>query len=245
MPAGGSVLHRGVWGGAPALARGFRVNMEPTPNPDSMKFSPEGQVVLPPELGTGMHFSDVKQATNCRLARQLLKLPNISSVFLARDFLSINRSEGGNWQILRPLILGYIMDAYAEGKPIITASTDAPASASASEGEAVSDADKEIISLIQELLETRIRPAVQSDGGDIFFVGWDGDTGVVKVRMAGSCVGCPSSAATLKQGVEGMLMHYVPEVNKIVQVTDDVLTKTNDDAVSELEAKLALAGMPV
>jgi Fe-S cluster biogenesis protein NfuA len=250
--------------------------MEATPNPDSLKFLPEDRQVLPEALGSGLHFSSIAEARGSKLVRTLLKHGEITGVFLGRDFLSVNKRESAAWQPLKVVVVDAIMDAYAEleakGTPIV----ELPAAA---EDTAVQPEDSEVVAMIKELIETRIRPAVQEDGGDIFFVcvvglgpcrgallssparmppcsshplhprtpplcacrSFEEDTGVVKVRMAGSCVGCPSSSATLKNGVENMLMHYIPEVKKIEQVLSPV-EEEGEKALSALEAKLAAAG---
>lgn len=144
-------------------------------------------------------------------------------------------------QPLKPIVLEAILDAFNEldtkAVPLVTKSA---AAADTAPGEA----DTEVVALIKELLETRIRPAVQEDGGDIFFEGFEEDTGMVRVRMAGSCVGCPSSTATLRNGVENMLMHYIPEVRGITQV-ETVLDEVNKSEVAALEDKLRAAGAEV
>ena len=140
-----------------------------------------------------------------------------------------------NWTPLKPIILDIIMDTFNEletkGTPIITETEPKPTDTQ------INPEDDEIVAMIKELLETRIRPAVQEDGGDIFYEGFDHDTGIVKLRMAGSCVGCPSSTATLRGGVENMLMHYIPEVRGIEQV-EGPLEEQAKKEVEEIEKKL-------
>lgn len=223
-----------------APSRSLFVKIETTPNPDSLKFLPEDRAVLPEALGSGMHFADAGDARGSKLVRQLLKVKEITGVFLGRDFISVNKVEAVSWTALKPIVLHRIMDAYAEldasGTPIVEA---APASAPDT---APSAEDSEVVALIKELLETRIRPAVQEDGGDILYVGFDVDSGTVRVRMAGSCVGCPSSAATLRNGVENMLCHYIPEVKAVEQVT----TPAEEEGARELtrlEQRLRDAGV--
>ena len=206
-------------------ARTLFIGVESTPNPDALKFLPQDTVVLPESFGQGMHFSDAASAAGSKLVRRLLKTPSVTGVFLGRDFISVNKTEGVQWAQLRPILLNAMMDEFAEaaarGGSIIEAGGDA-SSAPVSADTAPSPDDTEVVSLIKELLETRIRPAVQEDGGDIFFRGFDADTGLVSLQMAGSCVGCPSSTATLHSGVENMLKHYVPEVTGITQVKSEV-----------------------
>ena len=149
--------------------RGLFVSMESTPNPDSFKFQPEDREVLPPSLGSGLHFSSAGEARGSKLVRALLKHADITGVFLGRDFISVNKRESASWQPLKVVIVEAIMDAYAEleakGTPIV----EEP-SASAAEDTLVLPEDSEVVAMIKELIETRIRPAVQEDGGDIFFV---------------------------------------------------------------------------
>jgi Fe-S cluster biogenesis protein NfuA len=222
--------------------------MQTTPNPDSMKFLPENREVLPASLGTGLQFMDAASARGSPLASRLLRTKEITSVFFGPDFISVNKDEKTTWQQLKPIVVSNIMDAYAEldGKGVALVAP-APAVADAATGEE----DTEVVAMIKELLETRIRPAVQEAGGDIHFVcvcrapppplpsshfalpylpppfppfptlpsltcsAFDEASGGGKVRRAGSCVGCPSSSATLRNGVENMLCHYIPEVTEV------------------------------
>ena len=155
--------------------RSLFIKVETTPNPDSIKFIPEGKRGLPEELGNGVHFDShsKKLAAGSPLVTKLLKYKEITGVFLGRDFISVNKS----------------------------------------------------------------RPAVQEDGGDIFYMGFDESSGIVKLKMAGSCVGCPSSTATLRNGVENMLMHYIPEVKGIEQVKDELTTK-GEEELKTMEERL-------
>ncbi|KAL6494288.1 NifU-like protein 4, mitochondrial [Orobanche gracilis] len=139
----------------------------------------------------------------------------ITRVFFGSDFVTVTKSEEISWDLLKPQIFAAIMDFYSSGQPLILDSTTA-----ATTDTAIHEDDSETVAMIKELLETRIRPAVQDDGGDIEYVGFDSDTGVVKLRMQGACSGCPSSSVTLKSGIENMLMHYVPEVKGVEQEQD-------------------------
>ena len=140
--------------------------MESTPNPDSVKFVPEDKVVLPESLGSGLHFSSTAEAKGSKLVRALLKHGDITGVFLGRDFISVNKRESATWQPLKVIVVDAIMDAYAEleakGTPIV----EEPAAAADTQAQ---PEDSEVVAMIKELIETRIRPAVQEDGGDIFF----------------------------------------------------------------------------
>lgn len=159
----------------------------------------------------------------------------MTGVFFGREFISINKKESVNWAPLKPIILDAIMDAFNEmetkGTPIIIETEPKPTDTQ------IQPEDDEVVAMIKELLETRIRPAVQEDGGDIFYEGFDPDTGIVKLRMAGSCVGCPSSTATLRGGVENMLMHYIPEVRGIEQV-EGPLEEQAKQEIAEVEKKI-------
>ena len=175
------------------------IQTEPTPNPASLKFLP-GRAVL----GTGTaEFRSADQATNSPLAARLFALPNVAGVFLGADFVTVTKTEG-DWPHLKPVILGAIMEHFMSGMPVMNR-----AQAAAGEGD-YSQEDEEAVSIIKELLETRVRPAVAQDGGDITFHGYR--DGVVYLNMRGACAGCPSSTATLKQGIQNLLRHYVPEV---------------------------------
>ena len=121
------------------------------------------------------------------------------------------------WEQMKPQIFATIMDFYADGQPAILEVSDLP------QDTLILDSDDEVVAMIKELLETRIRPAVQEDGGDIFYHGFDEESGLVSLQLAGSCAGCPSSSVTLKNGVENMLMHYIPEVRGIMQLEDEDL----------------------
>ena len=219
-------------------SRSLFVKIESTPNPDSLKFIPENREVLTESQGSGRQFDTVSSAKGSKLVRRLLKIAQVTSVFLGREFISVNKLEETSWAPLKPIVLDAIMDAYNEldsnKVPILDDSSDALVNADTR----ISPEDSEVVAMIKELLETRIRPAVQEDGGDIFYEGFDPDTGVVKVRMAGSCVGCPSSTATLRNGVENMLMHYIPEVKSIEQVKGQLETESEKE-LSSLEERLS------
>ena len=219
-------------------SRSLFVKIESTPNPDSLKFVPEKRDVLLESQGSGRQFDTVSSAKGSKLVRRLLKIAQVTSVFLGREFISVNKLEETSWAPLKPIILDAIMDAYNEldsnKVPILDDASDAAVNADT----LISPDDSEVVAMIKELLETRIRPAVQEDGGDIFFEGFDEDTGVVKVRMAGSCVGCPSSTATLRNGVENMLMHYIPEVKSIEQVKGQ-LEADSEKELTSLEERLS------
>jgi len=185
------------------------IETEGTPNPATLKFLPGRDV-----MGSGTaDFAGPTVAARSPLATLLFTLPGITRVFLGGDFITITKSEDTDWQALKPQVLGAIMEHFVAGHPVMDASMDV---AEDDADEDVSPEDREIVAQIKELLDTRVRPAVASDGGDIVFRGFR--EGVVKLHMQGACSGCPSSSATLKHGIENMLRHYVPEVLSVEQV---------------------------
>jgi Fe-S cluster biogenesis protein NfuA len=180
------------------------IQTEQTPNPATLKFLP-GRDVLP--RGTA-DFAGPEEARRSPLAQRLFEIDGVTGVFLGHDFVTVTKSEGRDWYLLKPSILGAIMEHYAAGRPVL--------SEEAGDGHAGGEDDDEIVSQIKELLDTRVRPAVAQDGGDITFHSFD--EGVVYLSMRGACSGCPSSSATLKAGIENMLRHYIPEVVEVRQV---------------------------
>ena len=180
------------------------IQTEQTPNPATLKFLP-GCAVM--ESGTA-NFTDPRSASRSPLAERLFALPEVTGVFLAADFITITKNGDSDWPQLKPAVLAAIMEHFTAGRPVILA--EAGEDANAAEG---GEEDDEIVTQIKELLETRVRPAVAMDGGDIVF--HDFEDGVVYLHMQGSCSGCPSSTATLKAGIENMLRHYIPEVVEV------------------------------
>ena len=181
------------------------IQTESTPNPATLKFLP-GQAVL--DLGTA-DFPSLEAAQKSPLAKRIFATGQVTGVFLGTDFVTVTKAEAAEWQHIKPAILGAIMEHYQSGAPVIEG--EQAAAHVATDGP-----DGEIINQIKELLDTRVRPAVAQDGGDITFHGFD--RGIVYLHMKGACAGCPSSTLTLKQGIENMLRHYVPEVNRVEQV---------------------------
>lgn len=189
------------------------IQTEPTPNPDTLKFIPGPEVAG----GAGpFDFAGPDQAAASPLARTLFEVDGVERVFLGRDFVAVSKAELADWMQIKPLVLAAIMDHFVAGLPVMEAGagdTGAPASTITYEGEAA-----EIVKEIQELIDTRVRPAVAQDGGDIVFDRFEPDTGIVHLHMRGACAGCPSSTFTLKQGIENMLKAYVPEVTAVEAV---------------------------
>jgi Fe-S cluster biogenesis protein NfuA len=178
------------------------IQTEPTPNPASLKFLP-GRTVM--EQGTA-HFPDAAAAGRSPLAERLFTVPGVTGVFLGADFVTVSQDESAEWFQLKPAVLGVIMEHFTAGRPMLLDAATAAA-------QPADEDEDEVVSQIKELLDTRVRPAVAQDGGDIIFHGYE--DGVVYLHMQGSCSGCPSSTATLKAGIENMLRHYVPEVQEV------------------------------
>ena len=176
------------------------IQTEPTPNPATLKFLPGAPVM---QAGT-VDFRDPAEAGRSPLARRLFEIDGVTGVFLGADFITVTKSDA-EWHHLKPAILGAIMEHFTTGAPVIE---DEAGAESATHGGAYDAEDQEIVDQIVELIDTRVRPAVAMDGGDIIFHGFD--KGVVYLHMQGSCSGCPSSTMTLKAGIDNMLRHYVP-----------------------------------
>ena len=181
------------------------IQTEATPNPATLKFLP-GRPVL--DDGTFEALS-ADEAERSPLAKALMELPGVSGVFFAPDFISVTKSEG-EWQHLRPAVLGVVTEFFLSGAPVL------PTGAGAKGSEFFEEKDSETVETIKELIETRVRPAVAGDGGDIVFKGFK--DGVVYLNMKGACAGCPSSTATLKHGIENLFKHFLPEVRAVEQM---------------------------
>ncbi len=185
------------------------IQTEATPNPDTLKFLP-GQEVL---AEGSLDFANVEAATGSPLAKQVFDQPGVARVFLGSDFVSVSKTESADWKHVKPMVLAAIMDHFMSGLPAVE---DAAAALAPAADEPVYEGETaEIVEEIKELIETRVRPAVAQDGGDIIFDRFDPETGVVSLHMRGACAGCPSSTMTLKSGIENMLRHYVPEVTAV------------------------------
>jgi Fe-S cluster biogenesis protein NfuA len=181
------------------------IQTEATPNPATLKFLP-GRPVM--ESGT-LDLRDASQAAQSPLAEQLFGIDGVSGVFFGSDFVTVTKS-GGEWQQLKPMILGAIMEHFMSGAPLLA---DAGNTTTGDGEEFFDAADAETVATIKDLIETRVRPAVANDGGDITFKGFK--DGVVYLNMKGSCAGCPSSTATLQHGIQNLLRHFVPDVTEV------------------------------
>lgn len=176
------------------------IQTEDTPNPLTVKFLP-GRTVM--DSGTA-NFPDSDSADISPLARRLFDVAGVTGVFLGRDFISVTRSQDNDWQMMKPVLLGVIMEHFVTGASVMSVRMDEPES---------DEADSEVVAQIKELLDTRVRPAVAQDGGDIVFHSYR--NGVVSLAMQGACHGCPSSTMTLKMGIENLLKHYIPDVVEV------------------------------
>jgi Fe-S cluster biogenesis protein NfuA len=179
------------------------IQTESTPNPNSLKFIP-GQPVMAD--GTA-DFREAAKAKQSPLANRLFRIDGVVGVYLGGDFITVTKQDGDDWLLLKPAIIGAIMDHYSSGDVAVAADSAATATA----GEAAEDSD--LVTQIKEVLDSRVRPAVAMDGGDIIFDRFE--DGIVYLYLQGACSGCPSSSATLKNGIENMLRYYVPEVEEV------------------------------
>jgi Fe-S cluster biogenesis protein NfuA len=186
------------------------IQTESTPNPPTLKFLP-GRAVMGD--GAVADFPSADSAGRSPLAAALFAIPEVSRVFFGSDFISVTKRDG-DWKHLKPAILGAVMEHFTRGLPLMTGG----GAQNDDEDAAYEGEDAEIVEQIKELIETRVRPAVAQDGGDIIFKRLDSDTGIVSLHLQGSCAGCPSSTMTLKNGIENMLRHYVPEVTAVEAV---------------------------
>jgi len=177
------------------------IQTESTPNPATLKFLP-GCAVM--DQGTA-NFAAPDEADNSPLALSLFATEGVIGVFLGSDFVTVTKSGDKDWDIMKPLILGAIMEHFQSGRPVIEATGE--------DAQAGHEDDSDVVIQIRELIDTRVRPAVAQDGGDIVYKGFE--DGIVYLHMQGACAGCPSSTATLKHGIENMLRYYVPEVQEV------------------------------
>jgi NFU1 iron-sulfur cluster scaffold homolog, mitochondrial len=184
------------------------IQTEATPNPEVLKFLPGREVMVE----GAREFATAEDAAASPLATALFDLGDITRVFFGPDFITVSKDPAAEWPHLKAPVLAAIMDHFTSGRPLL-----ADASADGHDEQVYEGETAQIVAEIKELLDTRIRPAVAQDGGDITFSKFESDTGIVWLHMRGACSGCPSSSATLKAGVENMLKHYVPEVTRVEQ----------------------------
>lgn len=201
------------------------IQTQDTPNLDSLKFLP-GKDVL--GKGNTMDFPKALDASVSPLAKLIFRIEGVRSVFFGGDFITVTKHEEAEWGVLKPEIFAVIMDFFASGLPIVHERKDNAVTT-------IEEEDDEVVAMIKELLDTRIRPTVQEDGGDILFIGYQ--DGIVKLKLQGSCSTCSSSIITLKNGVQNMLQFYIPEVISVEQVKDEA-DKVSDKEFEKLEQKI-------
>ncbi|KXN89804.1 NifU-like protein 4, mitochondrial [Leucoagaricus sp. SymC.cos] len=201
------------------------IQTETTPNEDSLKFIPGV-----PVMGDGTaEFLDIRSALASPLAIRLIGVEGVTAVFYGPDFVTVSKDSENTWAVVKPEIYSILMEHFSSGQALFRSQEDQEAAGP--QDTRILDTDSETVAMIKELLETRVRPAIMEDGGDIEYRGFDESDGIVKVRLKGSCRGCDSSTVTLKSGIERMLMHYIPEVKGVEQILD----QEEEVALSEFE----------
>ncbi|MEI6627921.1 MAG: NifU family protein [Alphaproteobacteria bacterium] len=180
------------------------IQTEETPNPQTLKFLPEKPVLDGASGVRSLEFKKNQDASSCPLAKRLLLVEGIEGVFLSADYLSITKREDFDWYVLKPSVLGLLMEHFVNGLPIYNGNSVVQ-----------NDDSDPVVKQIREIIDTRVRPSVAMDGGDITFESFE--DGIVYLKLQGACSGCPSSSATLKSGIENMLKYYVPEVQEVRQ----------------------------
>lgn len=223
----------------PRYARSIFIQTESTPNADALKFIP-GKPVMASGTREYLAGDDTRSSP---LARSLLSVDGVKSVFFGPDFISINKQSEMTWPTMKPEIYSLLMEFFsASDRPVVQ---EGPLEENSGPADTrIHEDDSEVVAMIKELLDTRVRPAIQEDGGDLEYKGFDEETGVVQLMLKGSCRGCDSSAVTLKNGIERMLMHYVPEVQSVEQVQSEE-EKIAADEFSKFEARLRAGGKTV
>ncbi|KAL7747210.1 hypothetical protein RI367_007421 [Sorochytrium milnesiophthora] len=211
------------------------IQTEQTPSMDSLKFKP-GVAVLG-DSTPSMEYSSMRDTASSPLAKRLFKIEGVTSVLLGPDFITITKDAESAWQLMKPDIYGTITDFFAAlagggGESVVTGDA-APSDT------AILPEDDEVVAMIKELLDTRIRPTIQDDGGDIQYMGFDADAGIVRLKLKGACRTCDSSVVTLKNGIENMLQYFIPEVKAVEQVLDDYEVVANEE-FAKLEERLAV-----
>ena len=194
-----------------AIARSMFIQTETTPNEDSLKFIPGVSVM---ETGSA-EFLDTRTALTSPLALRLMGIEGVRAVFFGPDFVTVSKDSENPWSVLKPEVYSILMEFFSSGQPLFR--SDADRDNAGPQDTRILDTDSDTVAMIKELLDTRVRPAIMEDGGDIEYRGFT-DEGIVQVKLKGSCRGCDSSTVTLKSGIERMLMHYIPEVQGVKQV---------------------------
>ncbi|KAI0770983.1 HIRA-interacting protein 5 [Trametes elegans] len=205
-------------------ARTMFIQTETTPNEDSLKFIPGV-----PVMGEGTaEFLDTKSALKSPLAIRLMGIEGVTGVFYGPDFVTVSKDSETPWSVIKPEVYAMLMEHFSSGEPLFRSEEDRESAGP--QDTRILDTDSETVAMIKELLETRVRPAIMEDGGDIEYRNFT-DEGIVQLKLKGSCRGCSSSTVTLKSGIERMLMHYIPEVKGVQEVLD----QEEEIALSEFE----------
>ena len=200
---------------SPHSPRSLFIQTEETPNVSALKFIPTGTSVLPSPDFPSVSYLTPQSTTTSPLAQKLFAIDGVRSVMYGYDFITVEKEDEVPWGPLKPEIFSLIMEYVSSGKPILSDTTPQAQSTD------IHEDDSETVQMIKELLATRIRPAIQEDGGDVDFRGFNAETGVVEINLRGSCRSCSSSVVTLKNGIESMLTHYVADVKGVEQVMDE------------------------
>jgi NFU1 iron-sulfur cluster scaffold homolog, mitochondrial len=216
------------------LARSMFIQTESTPNEDSLKFIPGTPVM---SEGTA-EFLDTKSSIASPLAIRLMGIEGVTAVFYGPDFVTVTKENDAPWSVVKPEVYAILMEFFSSGQPLFRSEEER--ARAGPQDTRILDTDSETVAMIKELLDTRVRPAIMEDGGDIEYRGFT-DDGVVLLKLKGSCRGCSSSAVTLKSGIERMLMHYIPEVKSVDQVLDQEEQIANDE-FAKLEQRLEQKG---
>ncbi|KAG7090743.1 hypothetical protein E1B28_009833 [Marasmius oreades] len=216
----------------PPLSRSMFIQTETTPNDDSLKFIPGAPVM---EEGTA-EFLDTRAALSSPLAIRLMGIEGVKSIFYGPDFVTVSKDSENPWAVIKPEVYSILMEFFSSGQALFRSQEERENAGP--QDTKILDTDSETVAMIKELLETRVRPAIQEDGGDIEYRGFEEQgSGVVRIKLKGSCRGCDSSTVTLKSGIERMLMHFIPEVKGVEQVLDQEEEIALDE-FNKLEKKL-------
>lgn len=217
------------------------IQTQSTPNADAVMFLP-GREVMPGGVGS-VDFPNLRSAGPSPLARKLLGVDGVRGVFFGAHFITVTKEEAVDWAVVRPEVFEVVMDFFMDESNEVLSSGQEDGWSSDT---AISEDDSEVVAMIKELLETRVKPAVAEDGGSILYRGFNAETGIVDLELQGACASCSSSSVTLKSGVENMLRHYIPEVKEVQEVFGEhasELHKTSAEALNKVEEHLAKSGI--
>ncbi|KAJ2707051.1 hypothetical protein FB645_001027 [Coemansia sp. IMI 203386] len=218
-----------------AARRTMFIQTATTPNEDALQFIPGVPVLSEDGSKRTVEFTSPREGLKSPLATRLFAIEGVKGIMYGSDFVTVRKDPDFPWQLMKPDIYSAIMDHFSSGRALMREDDQQGKSVDSMD---VADHDSEIVAEIKELLETRVRPAIQEDGGDLDFVSFNEGTGIVKIRLRGACRGCSSSTVTLKHGVEGMLSYYIPEVSGVEDVGDELEAQANKE-FEKLEKSLA------